>query len=210
MFLEPFQYKHVWWGIRPWLCCVPSSSCLWFLSYPAPYPSVTKSPCHQSSKESLTISGTGFKGEPVLNFEPAIWAGQNYTLTVVSETELKLEVMEGSKWSKYAGALILKGINVGDGDVRRESFNTTRERGGMHDDDTVPCWLLLSVFLMEPYRRLLLFRSTTHSSHLLVWCGLVATGMYTVSLLSVCLSPPALSRFTTLNAFSTPPCRTAV
>eukprot|EP00903_Cladosiphon_okamuranus_P014061 g13069.t1 len=71
----------------------------------------------KSSKEPITISGTGFKGEPVLNFEPAIWAGQNYTLTVVSEGELKLELMEGSKWSKYAGALILKGINVGDGDV---------------------------------------------------------------------------------------------
>ena len=77
---------------------------------------------NQSSKEPLTITGTGFKGEPVLNFEPAIWAGTNYTVTVVSETELKLDLVEGSMWSKTAGALIAKGINVGDGDVRIEEI----------------------------------------------------------------------------------------
>lgn len=56
----------------------------------------------------------------MLNLEPAIWAGTNYTVSVVSETELRLELVEGSKWSKSAGALMVKGINVGDGDVRRE------------------------------------------------------------------------------------------
>ena len=85
-------------------------------------PCLSLSPNHhgrkQSSKEPLTITGTGFKGEPVLNFEPAIWADKNYTVTVVSEAELKLELVDGSMWSKYAGALMVKGINVGDGDVR--------------------------------------------------------------------------------------------
>lgn len=79
----------------------------------------------QSSKEPLTITGTGFKGEPVLNFEPAIWADKNYTVTVVSDTELKLTLVEGSVWSKFAGALMVKGINVGDGDVR---INNEREQ----------------------------------------------------------------------------------
>eukprot|EP00752_Nemacystus_decipiens_P008845 g7893.t1 len=74
-------------------------------------------PKYQSAKEPLTITGTGFKGEPVLNFEPAIWADKNYTVTVVSDTELKLDLVDGSMWSKYAGALMVKGINVGDGDV---------------------------------------------------------------------------------------------
>lgn len=84
-------------------------------------PIVTQSRSNQSSKEPLTITGSGFKGEPVLNFEPAIWSEKNYTVTVVSETELKLELVEGSMWSKTAGALMVKGINVGDGDVRREN-----------------------------------------------------------------------------------------
>ncbi|CAM9570987.1 unnamed protein product, partial [Hapterophycus canaliculatus] len=74
-------------------------------------------PLYQSSKTPLQIFGEGFKGEPVLNFDPPIWSPSNYTVTVVSETELKLELTEGSKWSKYGGALVVKGINVGDGEV---------------------------------------------------------------------------------------------
>ncbi len=76
-------------------------------------------PKYQSAKEPVVIRGTGFKGEPVLNFDPPIWSPANYTITVVSEEELKLELVEGSKWSKTAGALMVKGINVGDGDVRK-------------------------------------------------------------------------------------------
>lgn len=72
----------------------------------------------QSSKTPLQIFGEGFKGEPVLNFDPPIWSPSNYTITVVSETELSLTLAEGSKWSKYGGALVVKGINVGDGEVR--------------------------------------------------------------------------------------------
>lgn len=75
----------------------------------------------QSAKEPLHINGAGFKGEPVLNFSPAIWSPANYTITVVSESELKLELVEGSKWSKTAGPLLVKGINVGDGDVREQN-----------------------------------------------------------------------------------------
>lgn len=74
-------------------------------------------PKYQSSKEPLTIYGAGFKGEPVLNFEPPIWSPANYTLTVVSETELKLDLVAGSTWNKLPGPLMVKGINVGDGDV---------------------------------------------------------------------------------------------
>ena len=36
----------------------------------------------------------------------------------MSDTELKLDLADGSLWKKYPGALILKGINVGDGGVR--------------------------------------------------------------------------------------------
>lgn len=75
----------------------------------------------QSSKEPLQILGAGFKGEPVLNFDPPIWAPDNFTVTVVSETELKLELAAGSLWSKYGGALMVKGINVGDGEVIRRN-----------------------------------------------------------------------------------------
>lgn len=73
----------------------------------------------QSSKKSMQIMGTGFKGEPVLNFDPPIWSPANYTVTVVSETELQLKLVDGLTWSKVPGPLIVKGINVGDGDVRR-------------------------------------------------------------------------------------------
>lgn len=66
----------------------------------------------------MVIFGAGFKGEPVLNFEPPIWSPANYTLTVVSETELRLDLVTASTWSKLPGALMVKGINVGDGDVR--------------------------------------------------------------------------------------------
>ena len=68
----------------------------------------------------MSIYGAGFKGEPVLNFEPPIWAPANYTLTVVSESELKLDLVDGSTWNKLPGALMVKGINVGDGDVSRD------------------------------------------------------------------------------------------
>lgn len=71
----------------------------------------------QTSTESIVIQGTGFKGEPVINFEPPLWSPANYTLTVVSETELKLDLVEGSMWRKKPGVLKVKGINVGDGDV---------------------------------------------------------------------------------------------
>lgn len=80
------------------------------------YPSYGET-MYQSSAEPLRIHGAGFKGEPVLNFEPPIWAPANYTLVVVSETELLLEIAPGSLWNKLPGALIVKGINVGDGDV---------------------------------------------------------------------------------------------
>lgn len=66
------------------------------------------------------MHGAGFKGEPVLNFEPPIWSPANYTLTVVSETELKLDLVAGSTWNKLPGALMIKGINVGDGDVSED------------------------------------------------------------------------------------------
>ncbi|CAN0190438.1 unnamed protein product, partial [Ectocarpus fasciculatus] len=73
---------------------------------------------HQLSAQApLQILGAGFKGEPVLNFDPPIWAPDNYTVTVVSETELKLELAAGSLWSKYGGTLMVKGINVGDGEI---------------------------------------------------------------------------------------------
>lgn len=71
----------------------------------------------QSSKKALHIIGTGFKGEPVLNFDPPIWSPANYTISVLSETELELKLVDGSMWNKLPGALIVKGINVGDGDV---------------------------------------------------------------------------------------------
>lgn len=61
--------------------------------------------------------GTGFKGEPVLNFDPPIWSPANYTLEVVSDSELRLKRVEGSMWNRFVGALVVKGINVGDGDV---------------------------------------------------------------------------------------------
>ncbi|CBN78994.1 peptidase S1 and S6, chymotrypsin/Hap [Ectocarpus siliculosus] len=80
------------------------------------YPSYGQ-PKYQSSKQPLQILGTGFKGEPVLNFDPPIWAPDNYTVTVVSETELKLDLADGSLWSKYGGTLMVKGINVGDGEI---------------------------------------------------------------------------------------------
>lgn len=70
-----------------------------------------------SSDKPLTIFGAGFKGEPVLNFDPPIWSPANYTLEVASDTELKLSLVKGSMWNKFPGALLLKGINVGDGDV---------------------------------------------------------------------------------------------
>lgn len=72
----------------------------------------------QSSKdEPLVIYGTGFKGEPVLNFDPPIWSPSNYTIKVMSEGQMELNLVEGSVWKKLPGALVLKGINVGDGDV---------------------------------------------------------------------------------------------
>lgn len=74
-------------------------------------------PPQSSTEKPLVISGTGLKGEPVLNFDPPIWSPSNYTMEVVSETELKLTLVEGSVWSKFPGSLVLKGINVGDGDV---------------------------------------------------------------------------------------------
>lgn len=77
----------------------------------------------QSSQQPLQILGAGFKGEPVLNFDPPIWAPDNYTVTVVSEDELKLELADGSLWSKYGGTLMVKGINVGDGEVTRRNGN---------------------------------------------------------------------------------------
>lgn len=67
------------------------------------------------------INGAGFKGEPVLNFSPALWSPANYTITVVSDSLLKLTLVEGSKWSSVRVALMLKGINVGDGDVRTKN-----------------------------------------------------------------------------------------
>lgn len=73
---------------------------------------------YQSSKdEPLVIYGTGFKGEPVLNFDPPIWSPSNYTIKVMSEGQMELNLVEGSVWKKLPGALVLKGINVGDGDV---------------------------------------------------------------------------------------------
>ncbi|CAM9721966.1 unnamed protein product [Ascophyllum nodosum] len=72
---------------------------------------------YQSSKMPLHIYGAGFKGEPKLNFDPPIWTPANYTLTVVAENELRLDLMQGSLWNKLPGALMVKGINVGDGEV---------------------------------------------------------------------------------------------
>ena len=70
----------------------------------------------------LHIYGAGFKGEPKLNFDPPIWTPANYTLTVVAENELRLDLMQGSLWNKLPGALMVKGINVGDGEVRGAVF----------------------------------------------------------------------------------------
>eukprot|EP00752_Nemacystus_decipiens_P018630 g16704.t1 len=72
---------------------------------------------YQSSTEPLTIEGDGFRGKPVLSFGAAIRVDENYTVTVVNERELKLHLVEGSKWGKNAGALVLKGIDVGYGYV---------------------------------------------------------------------------------------------
>lgn len=71
----------------------------------------------QSSEKSLTIRGAGFKGEPVLNFDPPIWSPANYTLTVVSEEELQLDLVAGSMWHRLGGHLIVKAIRVGDDEV---------------------------------------------------------------------------------------------
>lgn len=87
---------------------------LTFLMFAACIPSVVR--LEQSSNE-LYISGTGLKGEPKLNFDPPIWAPNNYTLELISDTQLKLTLAQGSKWRSATGALFVKGINVGDGDV---------------------------------------------------------------------------------------------
>lgn len=74
----------------------------------------------QSAKDPLYIDGFGYKGEPVLNFYPVISSPANYTITVESEFRLKLELVKGSMWSKSPSELVVKGIDVGDGYVRRE------------------------------------------------------------------------------------------
>lgn len=83
----------------------------------------------QSSQESIHIMGAGFKGEPVLNLDPPIWSPANYTLEVVTEAELKLTLVKGSFWRVDAGSLMVKGINVGDGDVSmRTEWNFNRKK----------------------------------------------------------------------------------
>lgn len=75
----------------------------------------------QSAKDHLYIYGSGFRGEPVLHISPEISSPANYTITEVSGGHLKLELVEGSLWSKSLAELLVTSINVGDGDVRRDA-----------------------------------------------------------------------------------------
>lgn len=74
----------------------------------------------QSSEGPIHISGSGFKAESVLVFDPPISSPDDYTLEVVSETELKLTLAKEAKWRTAPGPLMVKAINVGDGDVSTE------------------------------------------------------------------------------------------
>lgn len=78
----------------------------------------------------------------MLNFEPPIWSPSNYTITVLSDTELSLSLAEGSKWSKYGGALLVKGINVGDGEVRIWASSALQM-----------CLLFFLAWLVSPHRQ---------------------------------------------------------
>lgn len=79
----------------------------------------------QSAKGPLYIEGSGFKGEPVIDFvmgfNPEMPSPADYTVTVESESRLKLELVKGSMWSNIPSELLVKGINVGDGYVRQKA-----------------------------------------------------------------------------------------
>ncbi|CAM9563234.1 unnamed protein product, partial [Discosporangium mesarthrocarpum] len=71
---------------------------------------------YQSTSKSLVISGAGFKGTPVIEFEPSVPAN-HYSLTVKSEDTLELELKEGKQWLSIGGPLLIKSIDVGEGVV---------------------------------------------------------------------------------------------
>lgn len=104
---------------------------------------------HQSAKDPLYIAGSGFKGEPELDFYSAISSPENYTVTVESESWLKLELVKGSMWSKSpseskrVSELVVKGINFGDGYVRREDLSVVPFFAVVLVDCPVLCWSLL-------------------------------------------------------------------
>ncbi|CAM9271661.1 unnamed protein product, partial [Choristocarpus tenellus] len=71
---------------------------------------------YQETSTELFIHGSGFKGTPKLTFEPKL-PSDVYDLEVVSEDSLKLTLHEGKKWCLVGGVLLLKSIDVGDGEV---------------------------------------------------------------------------------------------
>jgi len=64
------------------------------------------------SKTPIIINGSKFKGIPKIVFKPPLQVDIDYKLSVLSEEQISLSLMEGKKWSPSSGPLLITSIDV--------------------------------------------------------------------------------------------------
>ena len=80
---------------------------------PDVYSSQTK--LFKTHSHELHITGIGFTNvlsQTQLKFEPPLTEGDDYTLKVIDRTNLEITLVDGRKWRKDSGPLIVKAINT--------------------------------------------------------------------------------------------------
>lgn len=63
-------------------------------------------------KETITITGKGFKTGVTFDFEPALVEGVDFTSEIVNEHKIVMTPLAGRKWRKDPGFIICKTINI--------------------------------------------------------------------------------------------------
>lgn len=64
-------------------------------------------------QETIIITGSGFKDDISISFEPEMKEGSDYTLEVTSKNKITLRLQPNKKWRKEPGFIIAKSVKVG-------------------------------------------------------------------------------------------------
>ena len=65
-------------------------------------------------QEKIMVTGSGFKAGMSLTLDPPLAAGSDYTLEVVNEHQLQLNLKSGKKWRADPGLILAKKVKVDD------------------------------------------------------------------------------------------------